>query len=125
MNFEAGKYYKTRYGHKARVLCTDYPTNDYVVYGYVYLDTGIKHFHWQKNGRCFLSEHEADLVAEWTEPKPPKLLAPALAKWHERTRIELTLVLYESEEAARKDIGNFFIAWPAIPNKDGMYEVPQ
>jgi hypothetical protein len=57
-------------------------------------------------------------------PKKPRLLAPALAKWHERTRVELTLTLYESEEAARKDIGKFFIAWPAVANADGMFEVP-
>jgi hypothetical protein len=122
MNFEEGKYYKTRDGHKARVLCTDYPTNDYVVYGYVYLDTGIKHFHWQKNGRCYLTcEHEADLVAEWTEPKPPKLLAPAIIKVC--GSVGLSSTLYSSEEEAREELHGMVVSWPAIPNKDGYYSV--
>jgi hypothetical protein len=57
------------------------------------------------------------------EPKKPRRLAPALAKWHEKTRIELTLTLYESEEAARKDIGKCFISWPAVANAEGFYSV--
>jgi hypothetical protein len=80
---------------------------------------------WTESVRNLWNSQSARIVkltGEVPEPKKPKLMAPALAKWHERTRIELTLALYESEEAARKDIGKFFISWPAVP-KDGMYEV--
>jgi hypothetical protein len=55
------------------------------------------------------------------EPKPPKLLAPALLS--DIGHVEMSCYLYASEQEARDTLGDSFISWPAIPNKDGMYEV--
>ena len=57
-------------------------------------------------------------------PKKPKLLAPAFVKWENSDHPELTAELYATEEVARKESGKYFIAWPAVANAAGMFEVP-
>jgi hypothetical protein len=64
------------------------------------------------------------LTDDWEvepEPKKPKLLAPALLS--DIGHVEMSCYLYASEQEARDTLGDSFISWPAIPNKDGMYEV--
>jgi hypothetical protein len=57
------------------------------------------------------------------EPKPPKLLAPAMYLTGTSGEWILGRVLFESEEEAKEYHGKRGVIWPAIPNKDGMYEV--
>ncbi len=66
----------------------------------------------------------ADDWEVYEEPKKPRLLAPAFVKWEKSDHPELTAELYESEEVARKEVGKYFVSWPAVANKDGFYEVP-
>ena len=54
-------------------------------------------------------------------PKKPRLMAPALLS--DIGHVEMSCYLYASEQEARDTLGDSFISWPAIPNKDGMYEV--
>jgi hypothetical protein len=65
---------------------------------------------------------------EKPEPKPPKLMAPALCRRLGSKRLFVTEELYASKEEARERAMEWadlsFISWPAVPNKDGMYEVP-
>jgi hypothetical protein len=57
------------------------------------------------------------------EAKPPKLLAPAL--YYTGTEWILGRILFESIEDAKEYHTVRDVVWPAIPNKDGFYEVPQ
>jgi hypothetical protein len=56
------------------------------------------------------------------EPKPPKLLAPAM--YHTDGQWVLGRTLFGSKKEAQEYHGDRQVIWPAIPNKDGMYEVP-
>ena len=62
-------------------------------------------------------------------PKKPRRLAPALLRRLGGKRIFVTEELYTTEQEAQDDAagspGLVFIAWPAVPNKDGFYEVPE
>ncbi len=55
------------------------------------------------------------------EPKKPKLMAPALAYFCGQHQVSSTL--FSSEMQARNELREMFRAWPALPNKDGYYEV--
>lgn len=64
---------------------------------------------------------------DWTiveEPKPPKLLAHAMCANMSGTEY-LSASIFESEGEAKRHCVSAFKYWPAIPNKDGFYEVPQ
>ena len=124
MKFESGKFYKTRDGHKAVVWMPDNGMGNMLgaikgtdgIWGaYVWCDD-------EKAG-------EYGLVSEWTEPKPPKLLAPALLRRLGSIRIFVTEELYASKEDAIEHAMEWaevkFISWPAIPNKDGFYSVEE
>jgi hypothetical protein len=67
---------------------------------------------------------EALLENDWEiveEPKPPKLLAPAL--YYTGTEWILGRTLFESKKEAREEHGDRQVIWPAIPNKDGYYAI--
>lgn len=78
MKLEAGKFYRTRSGLKARVLCTDAPGDDPCI-GYTEHDSGAPRAfarEWQTNGRYLktVKECEFDLISEWIdEPKTKKV----------------------------------------------------
>ena len=65
----------------------------------------------------------ADDWEVYEEPKKPRLLAPAIYK--AVGRILISCKIFESEEAAREDLGSSFISWPAVANKDGYFEVEE
>lgn len=120
MKFEAGKFYKTRDGHKAVVWMPDNGLGS--MFGAIKGNDDIwGAYVWCKEERKI---HCFDLVAEWTEPKPPMLLAPAIIKGRD-TPPELSLYLFESEDSARSNLGANFYSWPAVPNKDGYYSVEE
>lgn len=77
MKIEAGKFYKTRNGRKARIYAVD-GHGEYPFHGAYLRDSDWVLHMWKAGGRN-LDDHEEsiyDLVSEWTEPKPkPKLLA--------------------------------------------------
>ena len=60
----------------------------------------------------------------WEEPKPKKLMAPAFGM---DPSIDMVSVvgLFTSENHAKSVLEDDFISWPAIPNADGHYEVPE
>ena len=58
----------------------------------------------------------------YEEPKPKKLLAPAILKTNEGS-FYVGGGLYSSEKEARGKAWGEVHSWPAIPNKDGFYEV--
>lgn len=69
MKIEVGKFYQTRDGRKARIYATDV-NNSAVIHGAV-LYNEWQVYVWQRSGnlnKCCTSS--ADLVSEWTEPKP-------------------------------------------------------
>ncbi len=83
----------------------------------------------------FMSENEAitnlnylksctivKLVGQMPEPKKPRLMAPAMMLVCRQVSVSSTL--FSSEKEARDTLRDIFLSWPAIPNKDGMYEVP-
>jgi len=121
MRFESGKYYRTRCGYKAQVFMLD--NGEGWALGAVQ-DEDDKWLHesWDKDTGLTAVNRNADIVGEWKEPPKPKLMAPALLKDDRYT--ELSAYLYESEEHAREVLGDCFRYWPAVPNKDGFYEVP-
>jgi hypothetical protein len=123
MKFEVGKFYKTRDGRKAQLFILDNGAS--VMLGVVLNKGGIWFSNqWRCDGRIYCNNDTLnDLVTEWTEPKPPKLLAPAL--YYTGTEWILGRTLFESKKEAQEEHGDRQIIWPAIPNKDGMYEVPQ
>ena len=57
----------------------------------------------------------------WEEEKQKKLLAPVLLRSDKSIR--LSYYLFSSIEEAKEYYKGHFISWPAIPNKDGYYEV--
>jgi len=54
-------------------------------------------------------------------PTGPKLMAPALINIC--GGIGVSGKLYSSEKEAREELHGMVVAWPAVPNKDGYYEV--
>jgi hypothetical protein len=66
MKIEAGKFYRTRDGSKARIYATDgSEIHGAVNYCWVWIQVG-----WLKLGRYKgRSDHDFDLVSEWSEPK--------------------------------------------------------
>ncbi len=72
MKIEAGKYYKTRDGRKARVYVTDAENRDFPVHGFL----SGEQLMWTLEGTFYVSLDPSvrDLVSEWVEPKP-RLLA--------------------------------------------------
>lgn len=68
------------------------------------------------------------MQCEWEvleEPKPPKLLAPAIYKITDYPMWRITKELYCSKEDAIKDIGTLVVQWPALPDSLGFYSVEQ
>jgi len=61
----------------------------------------------------------------YEKPKKPKLSAPAFVKGFNSSHWLLTEALYTSLEEAKIDCVLDVVIWPAIPNKDGYYEVPE
>lgn len=75
MKLEANKYYKTRSGLKARVLCTDAP-GDFPCVGYIYYPNESISREWSMNGKYLNSRKESpsDLISELIdEPKTRKV----------------------------------------------------
>ena len=123
MKFEEGKFYKTCDGHKAVVWMPD-NGNGYML-GAILVSAETRW--WALQQWCLdgikTDFRNFDLVSEWTEPKKPKLLAPAL--YYTGTEWILGRILFESEAEAEKYHTVRDVIWPAVANKDGMYEVPQ
>ena len=71
MKIEAGKFYKTRDGRKARIYCLD--GGSLPIHGGVLYENGFCPCQWLEDGRFDTYESRADLVSEWTEPKPRML----------------------------------------------------
>jgi hypothetical protein len=59
-------------------------------------------------------------------PQQKLKLWPAIYNYHNAFgKKALTVVLYETEGDARNDLRDIFVSWPAVPNADGSYEVPE
>ncbi len=121
MKFEAGKFYRTETGSKAQIFIMN--SGNKKMIGAIKCADGWLEMKWNEDG-SYQFGTQFDLVGEWEEPKPPKLLAPAIRKTGTGEGYVLSTSLYDSEESARKTLQGMFISWPAIP-KDGFYEVPQ
>lgn len=74
---------------------------------------------------------EGEIVCEYCfrnyggEEKKPKLLAPALIK-NDLGSVVFSAKLYSSLKEAKKGCSHlepYKVIWPALPNKDGFYEV--
>lgn len=78
MKIEAGKYYRTRDGRKARVLCTDHVKLNYPVAGSI----GGELYSWTGEGEFYRGTiNIIDLVAEWIDKPelPPGVVLPSWA----------------------------------------------
>ena len=60
----------------------------------------------------------------YEEPKKAVFMAPAIFKADDGY-IEVSGKLFVSEEGAKYFYGKRLISWPALPNKEGFYEVPE
>lgn len=70
MKIEAGKFYKTRDGKKARIYAVG-ESYFYSIHGAVLLEKGWSIESWRSDGRSEIStEQRNDLVSEWEEPRP-------------------------------------------------------
>lgn len=69
-----------------------------------------------------MCEMLADDWELYEEPKKPRLLAHAIRK--QCGMYSLSMNMYDSEDSARKVLLGTFHSWPAVPNKDGYFEVP-
>jgi len=122
MKFEAGKFYRTRDGHKAQVLLLENGCG--WMLGAVLIEDGWIQVAWRNDtGAITFSTcpQQYDIVGERKEPAKPKLLAPCLVR--NKATFYFSTGLFESEEEAKVSWGDGFVAWPALPNKDGFYEV--
>jgi hypothetical protein len=121
MKFEIGKFYKTRDGHRAQIFMLDNGAG--FMMGVVLQANSIWFSnHWRCDGTIYIdSDSPDDLISEWQEPKTPKLMAPAILKTCEEFSVSLNL--YSSEKEAREYYHDALVSWPAVPNKDGFYEV--
>lgn len=118
MKFEAGKFYRCADGCKAVVWM---PNNGKgFMFGAVLSDGVWCQMAWALIGKGYEPDGKK-LIAEWSEPKPPKLLAPALFRNGKHFFLSS---LFESEEDAKLSLGSKFVLWPAKLNSDGFYEVP-
>jgi hypothetical protein len=65
---EAGKFYRTRDGRKARIYATD-GQSPLSIHGAIALDVGWNTFRWEKNGSYYEGSEESqnDLIAEWID----------------------------------------------------------
>ncbi len=73
------------------------------------------------------SEDSLGLDSDWElyeEPKPKTLVAPAMVKDINGKRWRPTLFFYDNLDDAKScNLECSSVIWPAIPNKDGFYEV--
>lgn len=124
MNFETNKFYRTRDGHKAVVWMLDNGGGNML--GAVFIQNWLLRY-WNEYGCCIYGDAERDLIAEWEEPKKPKLMAPAIVRWNreEVSRFELSSYLYENEKTAKTELKDHFHSWPAVPNAEGFYRVKE
>lgn len=80
-----------------------------------------------QNGKEILYNFEGEEFELYEEPKKKVLMAPAIVKTP--YGYAMSEYFYSSEKEAKDDIEiktiSKFICWPAIPNKDGFYEVPE
>lgn len=84
MKIEAGKFYRTREGKKARIYATDGNGLDSSVHGAILLPRNQWGLcMWNENGRYFSDEeNENDLVSEWVDkPEVDWSKMPAWASW--------------------------------------------
>lgn len=125
MKFEAGKLYKTKGGYKAQVFMLDNQCG--WMFGAVLIHGGWIQISWKNDtGVCNDYQPAYNLVEEWKEPPKPKLLAPALCR-SLSDKFFVTDNLFLTRDDASDYTHNaecYLIAWPAVPNKDGFYEVP-
>lgn len=71
LKIEAGKFYRTRDGRKARIYRTDVNNHRHSIHGYITAPDGVECSScWYGDGRYFDTwEHSDDLIEEWQEPK--------------------------------------------------------
>lgn len=108
MKLEANKYYKTRSGLKARVLCTDAP-GGFPCVGYIYYPDESISREWSMNGKYLNSGEEStsDLISECIdEPKTRKV---TLRRAIERNKVgEIFVSQYTNYDMSKSQ---FFIQW--------------
>ena len=68
MNIEAGKFYKTRDGRKARIYAVDGSGSDNI-HGAILIKDGWDCEVWDKDGAWVDIRSPNDLVSEWVEPR--------------------------------------------------------
>ena len=89
-------------------------------------------------------EHETNIIVQqdWLccpkcgakrpEKKKPKLMASAIYKIApnshdvsvmDTANYRLTEAIFDTEDGAKTFLGDTLVSWPAIPNKNGFYEV--
>lgn len=73
MEFKVGRFYKTRDGRKARVICVD-ALNNWPLVALVLTDGSEVYFDYNLSGRRHPRDtYPTDLVAEWEDPRPRML----------------------------------------------------
>lgn len=125
IKFEVGKYYKTRGGRKARVVCTDALGSQPIV-ALVEYDVGEERPKMYKDDGSFWGNRVAsewDLVSEWVESEPPKTekrtFYRALYLHSEGKRLSTTCWVLDKDEFLR-DFGDDNL----IEIEEREFEVP-
>jgi hypothetical protein len=88
------------------------------------LEGGRSSFHNESQAKQHQKQYGGTVVklmGQMPEPKKPKMMAPALAYFCGQHQVSSNL--YSSEMQARNELRELFVSWPAVPNKDGFYEV--
>lgn len=118
MKIEAGKYYKTRAGNKARVYATD-GHGDFPAHGAVLID-GWRLEKWTLDGKAIpRGTYPTDLVSEWTDAV--EMDWSVLPKWAMWIAMDASMYWYwyENQPIAQADSWDA-LAWGTagpIPNE--------
>ena len=67
-------------------------------------------------------QESLSVFGQWKVVEEKRFLAPAI--WFDEMGNSFRLSdLYECESDSKRNLGKQFVKWPAIPNKDGFYEI--
>jgi hypothetical protein len=117
LKLEAGKFYRTNAGNKVDLVEFS-KTNDLwlgyniIIQGYGYRDKDFVSF-WDKHGKVINEDSANDLIAEWVEPTPEKLLDPQQVNdfldWQKRRAQEKKMRVWMCAREVSRPLRTFFV----------------
>lgn len=90
MKIELGKFYRTRCGHKARVICVDRRGSLFPIVALVDDDGFEDMNYYYDDGRiCHVEEKSVDIIEGWAEPAAESKYTPEQQSFIDATKISL------------------------------------